>query len=149
MQRLPGLLIATARQGIKRAVLQRVAAHDLTPQQFWMMVAIHERPGIPQVDIVNRTRADAPSVSRALSALVERGLVRTGPDPEDRRRTLAELTPAGQRLARELMPIARELREGIVAGMSPSAVASLCAALQKIIDNLDALESQRPERERA
>ena len=46
------------------------------------------------------------------------------------------------------MPIARELREGIVAGMSATAVASLCAALQKIIDNVDALEA-RDERERA
>jgi len=149
MQRLPGLLIATARHRIKRAVLQRVAAHDLSPQQFWMMVAIREQPGISQVDIVSRTRADAPSVSRALSALVDRGLVRTGPDPRDRRRTLAQLTPAGQRLARDLLPIARELRERMVAGMSATAVASLCAALQKIIDNLDALEARGQERERA
>jgi len=149
MRRLPGLLIATARQGIKRAVLRRVTGHELTPQQFWMMVAIHERPGISQVDIVNRTRADAPSVSRALSALVERGLVRIEPDPGDRRRSLVRLAPAGQRLARELLPIARELREGMVAGMSASAVASLCASLQKIIDNLDALEARGQERKRA
>ncbi len=144
----PGLLIAAARRSIKRAVVDRVAGWRLTPQQFWMVVAIHETPGISGVDIANRTRANAPDVSRALAALADRGLVRAEPDPEDRRRARIQLTRAGARLAKELMPVARSLREAIVAGMSAEQVSSLCAGLQRVVENLDALEERREARER-
>lgn len=140
MPSTPGLLIATARRRIKQVVLDRVAEHRLTPQQFWMLVAIREAPGISQVEISARTRDDPPSVSRALSSLCDRGLVRTHVDPGDRRRTLVRLTPAGRRLTAVLLPIARGLRERVVAGMSEAEVASLCALLKRVIANLDDLE---------
>ncbi len=144
----PGLLIAAARRSIKRAVVERVAGWRLTAQQFWMLVAVHETPGISGVDIASRTRANAPDVSRALAALAQRGLVRADPDPVDRRRTRITLTRAGARMTKDLMPVARSLREAIVAGMSPAEVASLCAALQRVVANLDALEERRQARER-
>ncbi len=138
----PGLLIAAARRRIKRAVLDRVAGWRLTAPQFWMIVVVEERPGISQVEIAARTRAEAPDVSRALSALTERGLVRTEADPEDRRRTQVWLTRSGARLARELSPVARSLREAMVAGMTREEVATLCAALQRVVANLDALDAR-------
>jgi len=139
MQAYPGQLIAAARRLIKQAVLARVADRDLTAQQFWMLVAIDERPGISQAEIAARVRADAPAVSRALAVLAGRGLVRTDTDPADRRRTCVRLTAPGRRLARQLAPVAREVRQTVVAGMTRAEVASLCASLQRIIANLDDL----------
>jgi DNA-binding MarR family transcriptional regulator len=139
----PGLLIASARRRIKQAVLERIADRQLTSQQFWMIIAVHEIPGISQVEIAARTRADPPNVSRALSALGDRGLVSAEADPEDRRRTCVRLTPAGRRLARELIPIARELRDAMLAGMSAAEVATLRGSLQRLTANLDALEDRR------
>jgi DNA-binding MarR family transcriptional regulator len=146
----PGLLIAAARRRIKRAVLDRVTEWRLTPQQFWMLIAIQEHPGISQVEIAGRTRAEAPDVSRALSALAERGLVRTEVDPDDRRRTRVWLTRSGARTTKELAPIARSLREAIVAGMRREEIVSLCTALERVVENLDALDARTSrERERA
>ncbi|HEX9052491.1 MAG TPA: MarR family transcriptional regulator, partial [Anaeromyxobacter sp.] len=133
----PGLLIAAARRSIKRAVVERAAGWGLTSQQFWLLVAIHETPGISGVEIAARTRAAAPDVSRALAALADRGLVRSEPDPDDRRRARIWLTRAGAHMTRELTPVARALRDAIVAGMSAEEVASLCAALQRVVENLD------------
>ncbi len=141
LQPYPGLLIAAARRRIKRAVLDRVAGRHLTPQQFWMLVAIQETPGISQVEIAARTRAEAPDVSRALAALADRGLVRSEVDPDDRRRTRVWLTRAGVRATKELAPIARSIREAVVAGMSRDEVASLCAGLERVVANLDALDA--------
>ncbi len=136
----PGLLIAAARRRIKRAVLDRVAGRNLTPQQFWMLVAIQETPGISQVEIAARTRAEPPDVSRALAVLTRRGLVRSEVDPDDRRRTRVWLTRSGARTTKELAPIARSIRDAVVAGMSRDEVASLCAGLQRVVENLDALD---------
>ncbi len=145
----PGLLIAAARRRIKRTVLDRIGPWGLTAQQFWMLVAIGEHPGISQVEIAARTRAEPPDVSRALAALVGRGLVRTAPDPDDRRRTLVWLTRAGTRLVKELAPVARSIRDSMLAGMTRDEIAALTAALQRILENLDALDERRATREPA
>lgn len=142
MQPYPGLLIAAARRRIKQAVLARIADRRLSFQQFWMIITVEEQPGIFQAEIAARVRADAPSVSRALTALVERGVLRADPDPDDRRRTCVFLTPAGKRLARQLAPVAREIRETVIAGMSPAEIAMLTSSLQRIVANLDRLAAR-------
>ena len=146
MQPYPGLLIAAARRRIKQAVLARIADRQLTVQQFWTIVAVDEHPGISQAEIASRVRSDAPTVSRALAALLERGIVRADPDPDDRRRTCVVLTAAGKRLARQLSPVASEIREAVVDGMTPAEIATLTAALQRIVDNLDRLAERTPAR---
>lgn len=148
-QPYPGLLIAAARRRIKQAVQARVADRQLTAQQFWMIVAVGEHPGISQAEIAARVRADPPTVSRALAALIARGLLRTEPDPGDRRRTSVSLAPAGRRLARELAPVAREIRQAVVEGMSAAEIEALCAALRRTIANLDRLEERNLARRRA
>jgi DNA-binding MarR family transcriptional regulator len=73
--------------------------------------------------------------------------VRADPDPDDRRRTCVVLTAAGKRLARQLAPVAREIREAVVDGMTPAEIATLTSALQRIVDNLDRLVARTPARE--
>jgi DNA-binding MarR family transcriptional regulator len=144
----PGILIAAARRRIKQAVLARVGDRGLTPQQFWILVAIRESPGISQTGIAERVFADPPTISRALAPLVARGLARAEPDPADRRRMRLSLSPAGQRLARALLPVAREIRTAVVAGMSAAEIAALNAALGRVVANLDRLERGRNAEER-
>lgn len=148
MQEYLGLLIAAARRRIKQAVVARVSEHGLTAQQFWTVVTLAERPGIAQIQLAERTRADAPTISRTLASLAERRLVRTDLDPADRRRTRVFLTGAGERLAGQLAPVAREIRSAVVDGMSEDQIAALRAGLRQVVANLDRLEARRPERER-
>lgn len=147
MQEYLGLLIAVARRRTKQAVLARVSRHQLTFQQFWMLIALLEHPGFSQVQLAERVRADAPAVSKTLGALLERGLVRSDLDPSDRRRSRITLTPAGRRLAIEVAPVAKEVRDAIVDGMSPSQIAAVREGLRRVIANLDRLTGQYPQRD--
>jgi DNA-binding MarR family transcriptional regulator len=149
MQVYPGILIGAARRALKQAVLARIAGRGLTSQQFWLLVNLDEHPGISQAELAALVRVDAPSVSRALAGLAERGMARADPDPHDRRRACVTLTAAGRRLARELVPVAREIRETVVRGMSAAEVAALTQGLQRVLQNLHRLERQPAERERA
>ena len=146
-----GLLIASARRRLKQAVLARAALHQLAPQQFWLLVALLENPGLAQVELTERMRADAPTISRVVSNLARRKLVRTDLDAVDRRRVRLRLTPAGERLARELSRSATEIRRALVDGMSAREQDALRAALKRVIANLERLEFQRaaPGRQRA
>jgi len=146
-----GLLIASARRRIKQAVLARAARHRLAPQQFWLLVALRENPGLSQVELSERMRADAPTVSRVVSSLNRRGLIQTDLDAKDRRRVRLRLTSMGERLARELCSSAAEIRGALVDGMTAEEQDALRAALRRVIANLERLESQRAasRRERA
>jgi DNA-binding MarR family transcriptional regulator len=146
MQEYLGLLIAVARRRLKQAVLVRAGRHRLSVQQFWMLIALAERPDVSQSRIAERLRWDAPTVSRTLSSLLERRLIRTDLDPSDRRRTRVSLTTAGQRLADELTPVAVEIRAAVIDGMSPGEVAAVRKGLLRVIDNLERFETRAPRR---
>ena len=139
MQSSVGALIGAARRRLTQIVLEHAGHHQLSALQFWLMFATRESPKISQVELSARVLADAASVSRALSGLSRRGLVQVASDPRDRRRSHVRLTPAGDRLAAELAPLARELRDALVKGMSPAEVCSLCDSLRRLIVNLDEL----------
>jgi DNA-binding MarR family transcriptional regulator len=142
-QEYPGLLIAIARRRLKQAVLARAARHGLSPQQFWVLVGLHERGDPPsQGELVERMHIDAPTVSRVLAALVRRRLVRIAQDPDDRRRARVHLTRAGEELAGGLAGIAAEIRAAMVADMSAAELDALRRGLAKIISNLEALDTR-------
>ncbi len=148
MQEYVGLLIAAARRRIKQAVLARVAEHRLKPHEFWLLVALAEHPGISQAALAQRTRADAPTVSRTLAALCARRLVRTEFDPDDRRRSRVYLTAGGERLCEALTPLARRIRSTIEAGLSPTELSALRNGLRRVIENIDSLEADASAQER-
>ena len=149
MQEPLGMLIAAARRRIKQAVLGRLTGRHMTSQQFWFLIAIREHPGISQSELGHRVRADAPTTSRVVAAMGKRGLVRAELDPEDRRRTRLSLTSEGERVARELAPIARDVREAVVAGMSDEEIAAMRQGLKRIIANMDRFDAVAPRRRRA
>jgi MarR family transcriptional regulator for hemolysin len=142
-QEYPGLLIAVARRRLKQAVLARAGRHGLSPQQFWLLVGLRERPQAPsQTELAERMHVDAPTASRVLATLVRRRLVRVEQDPEDRRRARVSLTRSGEDLAGELARIARQIRAAMVDGMSAGELDGLRRGLRKIISNLESLESR-------
>jgi DNA-binding MarR family transcriptional regulator len=146
-----GLLIAAARRRLKQAALSRATGHGLSAQQFWFLVAVAERPGISQAELAGSLRSDAPTVSRVVSALARRRLVRAEHDPGDRRRLRLVLTRAGERLAAQLAAHARALRTAVVAGMSSGEVDALRAGLRRVISNLERVDAAaaRPNASRA
>jgi len=135
-----GLLVAGARRSIKQAVTKRLRGQRLSHQQFWLLVALHERPGLSLRQLAERQHMDSPTASRILDLLARRGLVRMEDDPADRRRRSIRLTPRGTGLAREIHPLALRTREAIQAGFNEAEKRALRALLQRIIANMRRFE---------
>lgn len=136
-QEYVGLLIARARRSIKQAVQRRARSLRLTPPQFWFVNAVRELQQPTLGEIARRQHFDAPTASRLAGSLEQRGLLRTLPDPSDRRAVRIKLTPAGLKLAERIGPIAASLRTSIVQGMSQREQQALRASLRKVIHNLE------------
>jgi DNA-binding MarR family transcriptional regulator len=135
-----GLLVAGARRSIKQAVTKRLRRRRLSHQQFWLLVALHERPGLSLRQLAERQHMDSPTASRILVLLSKRGLVRMEDDPADRRRRSIRLTSRGVDLAREMHPLALRTREAIQAGFTEDEKQALRALLQRIIANMRRFE---------
>lgn len=141
-----GVLLAAVRRRLRQVAHAAAEGHRLSPQQFWSLVGIREAAPLSLRALAERLRMDQPTASRVVSSLTRRGLVRMTEDPADRRRLLIETTAAGAELAGRLRPLARDLRESLVAGFSPAELSALRGALRKILGNLDRFEARKARR---
>jgi MarR family transcriptional regulator, transcriptional regulator for hemolysin len=132
-----GLLLAAARRRNKQVVGERARPFGLSPQQFWSLIVLHERNGLSLRDLAERHRMDEPTASRVMAALTRRGLVSCETDPGDRRRCRLRLTDDGEALARQLRPLAQEVRRALVRGFTPAEREMLAAMLLRLIANMD------------
>ncbi len=141
-----GVLIAAARRGIKQATGAHLRGSGLSPQQFWVLMAIHEHDGPSLRTLCESRRMDAPTASRVVSTLAAKRLVRIEGDPADRRRCRLELTSEGERLARRLVPLLERTRAAWAEGLTRAEQATLGELLCRVIANAARLEGAEPHR---
>jgi DNA-binding MarR family transcriptional regulator len=99
----------------------------------WRLIAVLAEGGaMSQQALCGRTRMDKVTVSRAAIALVERGLIVRGANPEDQRSHLLALTEEGARLYEQVAPKAIELERRIFQGFSSAELAQLRVMLSRI-----------------
>jgi DNA-binding MarR family transcriptional regulator len=108
----PGLLLALLGQEAMHRLRAAHTAHNLKPRQFQILGLLHDHGGLAQSDLV-QTMDMAPSMLvTLLNPLEADGLVSRERDPDDRRRHLVTLTPAGEK---QLASAARAQKDAEVA----------------------------------
>lgn len=98
----------------------------------WRVIAVvAERGEATQAELVALTAMDKMTVSRAATALVERGLLVRAP-AHDRRTLALTLTPEGERLHADVAPLALDIEAEILQGFSAAERATLMALLARL-----------------
>jgi DNA-binding MarR family transcriptional regulator len=110
------------------------AAAGLTPTQISVLMTVFRHGSIRVTELAEAEELNPTMLSRVLSVLVDRGLVRRAPDPDDRRAALIEGTAAGRKL-RERMRRERSTKLAPLLDELPD------EERQAIVDALPALES--------
>ena len=77
------------------------STHEVPPHQFSVLVRLEEAPRTPG-ELAEIERVSAPSMTRTVGALVERGLVARTADPSDGRQVILSLTVEGRRVLKEI-----------------------------------------------
>jgi DNA-binding MarR family transcriptional regulator len=83
--------------------------------------------------LAERALSQQPTLTKVLDRMAAHGLVLRLEDAADRRRVHVRLTEKGQRLAAELIPLAREHEARVLAGYAPREAAALKRALRTLI----------------
>jgi len=90
------------------------------------------RDSLNSRDICEITEQPSNTVSRGVSSLVKKGLIRTEPDSIDARRTVLYITAKGKLLYERIMPMFVERESKLLASLSEDEIQQLDGLLDKL-----------------
>ncbi|GMA38086.1 MarR family winged helix-turn-helix transcriptional regulator [Mobilicoccus caccae] len=104
----------------------------LTPVRARVVFALHEDGPSRQRALGQSVGVSAQQLAVIVDALVDKGLVRRDPDPEDRRALRVSLTAAGESAAAEIAAVRREIGEVLLGDFDEErrdTLVTLCATM--------------------
>jgi len=120
--------------------------HDLTVPQWRMLALMDHFSPIPFGMLVSFSGSDKALVSRTVRQLEELGLAAVLPDAQGNKKKLTcAITPEGEAICRELMPIAQQRAARLLNGLSRAERVTLHAVLGKLEALIEALPPLGPE----
>src|SRR5258707_3226230 len=99
---MPTWLISRAYAYSHRLLAEGFAAADARGYHYRLLAALEEFGPASQAALGRRTGIDRSDVVAALNELAARGFIKRSPDPDDRRRNVVTITPAGREKLRAL-----------------------------------------------
>ncbi len=129
----PGHLIRRAHQTAVAIFMEEAGAFEATPVQFAILNALIDDPGEDQVTLAGKVAFDAATFGSVIGRMEAKAWVRREPDAHDRRRKLLWVTPAGQRVARQMRRAVARAQSRIVGPLAPGEQAQLLALLGKLV----------------
>ena len=97
---LAGTLLA-AREAVMAPIRPELRAAKVTEQQWRVLRVLAERESLDAAALAAAALLHAPSLTRILKELKQRGLIARHPDPDDARRSIVAITGAGRTLIAE------------------------------------------------
>lgn len=122
---------------LSNTISQAIAAlygerFQLNVTQWRVLAVLGRYPNLSAVELAERTRMDKVAVSRAVNELLSAGRLARATDPDDRRRSVLNLSAAGRAVYEEVAPLALACEARLLSALS----ASERAALERILDKL-------------
>ncbi|PRB01845.1 MarR family transcriptional regulator [Chryseobacterium sp. MYb7] len=116
---------------------RQLKAHGyiITIDQWLIIKAILENPGITQNEIGDLVFKDNASVTRIIDLMVKSEYIIRKVHPEDRRKTQLEVTDSGIKVIKEVQNIVEKNRKIALKGISDEEMKIMYSALLKISEN--------------
>jgi DNA-binding MarR family transcriptional regulator len=108
---------------VSHAIMRSVAGiledrFGISVPEWKVLAIIADRPGLSAVTVARLAEMDTVAVSRAVTKLLDRGLIDRELDSEDRRRSVLNLSADGAALYDAVVPIASDVEARLLAEFS-------------------------------
>ncbi|MDI9256059.1 MULTISPECIES: MarR family winged helix-turn-helix transcriptional regulator [Flavobacterium] len=113
----------------------KTQGYKISVDQWLVIKAILENPGMPQQEIAAVVFKDNASVTRIIEILVQSGYLRRNTHETDRRKTSLEVTENGRDIIQSVQSLVQQNRKVALKGVSESELQNMYQTLNKIIDN--------------
>ena len=137
-----GYQIRSTHRALQRFLQLKIEPHGITLGMWYFLRALWNEDGLNQRELSHRVGTMEPTTLSAILNMEKKGLVRRVQNKKDRRKWHVHLTPKAQALKRELIPLAREVVDTAVQGLSRKEVKQLLDGLAEVQKNLHAILAQ-------
>ena len=117
LYRRPGFMIRRAHQIAVSLFLEETGALGITNRQYGIMLVLKAEPGIDQITVAKLLGLDRSTTGMVLTKLEDAGLVGRVVGHDRRKRSL-KLTPAGERMLKQLAEPARRAQERVLSAFT-------------------------------
>jgi DNA-binding MarR family transcriptional regulator len=117
------------------------SAHRLGLSDLRVLRSVERRSGASIGDVAEDLGIEHSSASRAVTQVVAAGFLIKSSSPEDKRRTILELTDTGRQALRNTTARRREMVADAVIDWMPSDIARLNELLRRLADEFDVEQS--------
>ena len=132
-----GYLVRQTHRAFTRALQARIAPHGVSIGMWYFLRVLWQEDGISQRELSQRVGMMEPTTASALNNMERKGFVRRLRNRTDRRVVNVFLTERGRALRRELLPLAADVNDVAVRGLSVDELGRLRALLGKLQAGLD------------
>jgi MarR family transcriptional regulator, lower aerobic nicotinate degradation pathway regulator len=131
---MPTWLISRAYAHSHRLLVEGFASAGVRGYHYRLLAALEEFGPASQAALGRRTSIDRSDVVAVLNDLAARGLIQRSPDPDDRRRNVITITPAGTEQLRALDEVVAGVQEKLLAPLSPADRTRLVRLLTAVLE---------------
>ncbi len=116
--------------------------YNMTLNEWRIMMVISENPGISVSGICRKSGLHIMNVSRGVKGLERQGRVHKKIDPEDRRRSILELSEEGIAVFLDIAPPGLNWAEKVCAALDKDETEQFDSMLSKLIDHIQNQNSE-------
>jgi DNA-binding MarR family transcriptional regulator len=130
-----GYIISNTGRRLNQRLQQLFLEHDVTPEQWSLLMCLEEHNGITHKDLAMRTDKDPANITRLVDQLERKSLVSRVANPADRRSQLLFTTDKGKISAKILAPIEEEFVSKMLSNISVQEIEAFKSFMAKINTN--------------
>ena len=131
-----GYQIRATHRLVQRALQTRIEQHGVTLGMWYFLRVLWEQDGITQSELSQRVGTMEPTTLSAIRDMEANGFVRRVRHDTDRRKINIHLTEEGRALRDKLMPLAIEVIDKLLYGLTPREITMLLALLECMQRNI-------------
>ncbi len=113
---------------------------DITPHEWKILAILNRYPNISAAHAGEKTAMDKVAVSRAVKGLSEKNLLHKIFSPEDKRRSMLNLTDEGTKLFHKIAPLVTDYENGLLAILTKQEQGQLSQILDKLTHHVTAVK---------
>jgi DNA-binding MarR family transcriptional regulator len=133
-----GFLLARLGVSLKMETMDEFERQGFSAYQYSILALLEEGARTTQAAIADLLQFDPSQLVSYLDGLEEHGLIERRRDPNDRRRQMVSLTPAGKRQLAEFRKLVRKIEDEFLAALDEDERAGLHDLLLRIAVHRDA-----------
>jgi MarR family transcriptional regulator, lower aerobic nicotinate degradation pathway regulator len=135
IREMPTWLISRTYAYSHRLLAEGFATAGVRGYHYRLLAALEEFGPDSQAALGRRTGVDRSDVVAVVNDLAARGLVKRSRDPDDRRRNVITITPAGAKELRKLDKVVAGIQEKLLAPLSPADRRRFVGLLTRLLEH--------------